>query len=86
MRKSFVVALLMLTPVLSFAQRGRGRAPSGPPIVLKPARVFDGEAMHEGWMVLVKGDRIESAGPTIDLITDPKWAMLDARIDHLLAP
>ena len=66
MRKSFVVALLMLTPVLSFAQRGRGRAPSGPPVVLKPTRVFDGEAMHEGWMVLVKGDRIESAGASVD--------------------
>jgi imidazolonepropionase-like amidohydrolase len=33
------------------------------PTVLRPARVFDGEAMHEGWTVRVKGDRIESAGP-----------------------
>ena len=32
-------------------------------MVLKPARVFDGEAMHEGWAVRVKGDRIEAAGP-----------------------
>ena len=31
--------------------------------VVKPARVFDGEAMHEGWAVRVKGDRIEAAGP-----------------------
>ena len=31
--------------------------------VLKPARVFDGEAMHEGWVVRVKGNRIEAAGP-----------------------
>jgi imidazolonepropionase-like amidohydrolase len=31
--------------------------------VLKPARVFDGEAMHEGWAVRVKGDRIVMAGP-----------------------
>ena len=31
--------------------------------VLKPARVFDGEAMHEGWVVRVKGGRIEAAGP-----------------------
>jgi imidazolonepropionase-like amidohydrolase len=31
--------------------------------VLRPARVFDGEVMHEGWAVLVKGDRIEMAGP-----------------------
>ena len=32
-------------------------------IVLKPSRVFDGEAIHEGWLVRVRGGRIESAGP-----------------------
>lgn len=32
-------------------------------ILLKPARVFDGETMHEGWAVRVKGERIEAAGP-----------------------
>lgn len=32
--------------------------------VLKPARVFDGADMHEGWSVRVRGDRIEAAGPT----------------------
>jgi imidazolonepropionase-like amidohydrolase len=31
--------------------------------VLRPARVFDGDAMHEGWVVRVAGNRIESAGP-----------------------
>jgi imidazolonepropionase-like amidohydrolase len=30
--------------------------------VLKPARVFDGEAMHEGWAVRVSGDRIDAVG------------------------
>jgi hypothetical protein len=34
-----------------------------PAIVLKAARVFDGEAMHEGWAIRVKGERIEAAGP-----------------------
>ena len=33
--------------------------------ILKPARVFDGEAVHEGWTVRVKGDRIEAAGPAV---------------------
>ena len=31
--------------------------------LLKPARVFDGEAVHQGWAVRVTGDRIEAAGP-----------------------
>src|SRR5438093_3266869 len=30
--------------------------------IVKPARVFDGETMHEGWAVRVKGDRIDAAG------------------------
>jgi imidazolonepropionase-like amidohydrolase len=37
--------------------------------VLKPARVFDGEASHEGWLVRVKGGRIESAGPPANVET-----------------
>src|SRR5260221_188867 len=31
--------------------------------VLKPARVFDGETMHEGWAVRVRGERIDAVGP-----------------------
>ncbi|MGA3189721.1 MAG: amidohydrolase family protein [Bryobacteraceae bacterium] len=54
----------MLIPLV--AQRGRTRE-NATLIVLKPARVFDGETMHEGWMVLVKGDRIEQAGPSVDV-------------------
>jgi imidazolonepropionase-like amidohydrolase len=38
-------------------------------VVLKPARVFDGEASHEGWLVRVKGGRIESAGPPANVET-----------------
>ena len=33
--------------------------------LLKPARVFDGESaqLHEGWAVLVRGEKIEAVGP-----------------------
>ncbi|MEO6212022.1 MAG: amidohydrolase family protein [Vicinamibacterales bacterium] len=41
------------------AQQRQGTAVT----VLRPARVFDGEALHEGWAVRVRGDRIEAAGP-----------------------
>jgi imidazolonepropionase-like amidohydrolase len=39
------------------------------PIVLKPARVFDGVAAesHESWVVVVRGDKIEAAGPAADI-------------------
>lgn len=31
--------------------------------LLKPQQVFDGEKMHTGWVVLIKNDSIEAAGP-----------------------
>jgi imidazolonepropionase-like amidohydrolase len=37
--------------------------PAPPSLVLQADRVFDGEAMRTGWMVVVRGDRIDSAGP-----------------------
>lgn len=33
--------------------------------LLKPDRVFDGEAMHTDWIVLVRGNKIEAAGPMV---------------------
>ncbi|HEV1286903.1 MAG TPA: amidohydrolase family protein [Bryobacteraceae bacterium] len=65
MRKSLLFGLLILMPVAMVAQRGgRGqRDTNATPLVLKPARVFDGEAMHEGWIVVTKGERIQAAGP-----------------------
>jgi len=33
--------------------------------LLKPDRVFDGNVMHEGWAVLVEGEKIKDAGPDI---------------------
>jgi imidazolonepropionase-like amidohydrolase len=37
--------------------------------VFRPARVFDGDALHEGWAVRVAGDRIEAAGPAATVQT-----------------
>ena len=46
------------------AQAPRARDDANAPLtVLKPARVFDGDGMHEGWIVRVKGERIDYAGP-----------------------
>ena len=46
-------------------------APAAPDhsVLLRPARVFDGEAMHPGWRVLVTGDRIVAAGPAVSAPT-----------------
>lgn len=45
-------------------QPASAQAPApGGVTVLRPARVFDGESLHEGWAVRVRGDRIDAAGP-----------------------
>ena len=61
----FLVALLAL-----FGLSGT-LAAQEPALLLRPARVFDGVSPrpHEGWAVLVRGDRIEAAGA--DLAAPP---------------
>lgn len=40
------------------------------PVLIAPDRVWDGEAMHNGWQVLVDDGRIVAAGPDIVAPTD----------------
>jgi imidazolonepropionase-like amidohydrolase len=57
---SFRFFLTLFTGVLAL----HAQTPAGTgPVVLQPARVFDGETMHQGWAVRVRGDRIEAVGP-----------------------
>src|SRR5262249_47190966 len=37
--------------------------------ILKPARVFDGDAMHDAWAVRVRGERIDALGPAASVGT-----------------
>jgi imidazolonepropionase-like amidohydrolase len=48
----------------------------GAVMVLKPARVFDGSVVHEGWAVRVRGERIEAAGP-VGSISTPGASTVD---------
>ena len=56
---------LALAALVLLGHAATGAAAAPRPILLKPARVFDGVAAepHEGWVVLVRGERIEAAGP-----------------------
>jgi imidazolonepropionase-like amidohydrolase len=38
---------------------------------LEPSRVFDGEVLHSGWRVVVRGERIEAAGPLAEVAMPP---------------
>src|SRR3984893_11223209 len=63
MRYALLSLLCLLTPVIQTRQE----VPASPETVylLKPAHVFDGESsqLHDDWVVLVRGERIEAAGP-----------------------
>jgi imidazolonepropionase-like amidohydrolase len=56
---------LMLLALLAATAAARAEPATETPILLRPARVFDGTTMHAGWRVLVKGDRIVAAGSDI---------------------
>ncbi len=55
------------------------KAPPAGPVLLKPARVFDGETAkpHEGWVVLVRGGRIEAAGPAKEVAAPEGVRVID---------
>jgi imidazolonepropionase-like amidohydrolase len=64
--------LLALAGVLALGP-SPGTSAQTSSIILKPARVFDGEAVHEGWAVRVKLDRIDAVGPG-DAVAGPAAA------------
>jgi imidazolonepropionase-like amidohydrolase len=70
MRSRPVLALLVVVfaAALGLSAQSPPAAESGA-IVLRPARVFDGETMHEGWAVRASGERIEAAGPAANITT-----------------
>ena len=70
MRPRPVLALLvaLFATGICVSAQGPPAAESGA-IVLRPARVFDGETMHEGWAVRASGERIEAVGPAASIAT-----------------
>ncbi|RAK70289.1 metal-dependent hydrolase family protein [Hymenobacter edaphi] len=58
--------LLLLALLGSFHSLRAQSAPPAP-LLLQPAAVFDGQALHPGWAVLVEGDRIKAVGPAAQL-------------------
>jgi len=68
---------LVLTFFLAALSSAQVPAPPAPVTVIKPARVFDGDTMHEGWAVRVKGEKIDAVGPAASV------AVADARMVDL---
>src|SRR5438045_4043444 len=80
----FVVAAIMLAS--SFMQTTPTAqqplsVPKPPETVylLKPAHIFDGESaqLHNGWVVLVRGEKIEAVGPASEVTAPPDAKVID---------
>jgi imidazolonepropionase-like amidohydrolase len=52
---------------------------------IEPARVFDGETLQSGWRVVVRGEKIEAAGPASDVVAPPGAERL-VLASHTLLP
>ena len=53
--------------VLLLAIQMTAQTPPQQATILHPARVFDGDTIHENWVVFVRGDKIERVGPPATL-------------------
>jgi imidazolonepropionase-like amidohydrolase len=58
-----VWAILAVLLAVGSGQPAAHGADPAPALVLRPARVFDGDTTHDGWGVRVRGRAIEAVGP-----------------------
>src|SRR5437868_5967529 len=64
-----IVCLLVVTSLIQMTPSAQTQSPAPKPpetaYLLKPLHIFDGESaqLHDGWVVLVRGERIEAVGP-----------------------
>src|SRR2546423_15425190 len=64
----FLVCLVFACSFIEMTPSAQTQSqPKAPDIIylLKPAHIFDGESvqLHDNWVVLVRGERIEAVGP-----------------------
>jgi len=79
----FFVCVILAYPFTQMtpSAQTQSSAPKPPDAVylLKPAHVFDGEAaeLHDGWVVLVRGEKIEAVGPAGEIKAPPDAKVID---------
>ncbi|HSP63031.1 MAG TPA: hypothetical protein VLQ90_08630, partial [Pyrinomonadaceae bacterium] len=68
----FFACFILAFPFTQMTPSAQTLSPAPKPDVvylLKPAAVFDGESaqLHDGWVVLVRGEKIEAVGPASEV-------------------
>ena len=78
MRIAFSITVGVVLAVITLAGQAPGGGAARPADVtlLRPDRVFDGETMHAGWSVLVRGERIEAVGASVTAPADAQTIAL----------
>src|SRR6266404_9411792 len=64
-----MIQFVLLFFISMFAGAQQPPVPPAPVSLLKPARIWDGEAaaLRDGWVVLVRGEKIEAIGPASEV-------------------
>ena len=67
-----IVCLIIVCPVIQMNPSAQTQSTPKPPetiYLLKPAHIFDGESaqLHDGWVVLIHGQKIEAVGPASEI-------------------
>src|ERR1700716_1227976 len=72
-----VTAFTQMTPLA----QTQSPTPKPPDTIylLKPAHIFDGESaqLHDGWVVFVRGDKIEAVGPASEIQTPAEAKVIE---------
>jgi imidazolonepropionase-like amidohydrolase len=64
-----LVSVVQSSQMIPFSQTQSQPKPPDTVYLLKPAHIFDGESaqLHDGWVVLVRSEKIEAVGPASDI-------------------
>src|SRR5882724_5537481 len=79
----FLLCFVIAYPFTQMTSSAQNASPAPKPpdavYLLKPAHIFDGEAaqLHDGWVVLVRGEKIEAVGPASEIQTPADAKVID---------
>ena len=77
----FVCLFVFSTMQMTESAQNQTPRPPATVYLLKPAHVFDGESaqLHDNWVVLVRGEKIEAVGPVSDIKAPPDAKVIELR-------
>src|SRR5438128_4294466 len=78
-----ILCFIIASPFIEMTPFAQTQSPAPKPpdaiYLLKPAHIFDGESaqLHDGWAVLVRGEKIEAVGSASDIHAPAEAKLID---------